>query len=99
VPDTPSTPPTGHTKVTGSDTAPAAGPDARTRSAVKAAATVRRHREERRAESLDQIRDQIAAGTLVVRQMTAAQLQAASEATRLTQARNEARKAARENAR
>lgn len=94
-----STPPTGPTKVSESETSSAAGSDIRTRSAVKAAATVRRHREERRAESLDQIRDQIAAGTLVVRQMTPAQRQAASEAARLTQARNEARKAARENAR
>ena len=94
-----STPPTGPTKVTESETSAGAGSDIRTRSAVKAAATVRRHREERRAESLDQIRDQIAAGTLVVRQMTPAQRQDASEATRLTQARNEARKAARENAR
>jgi hypothetical protein len=94
-----STPPAGPTKGTQSESSSAASADIRTRSAVKAAATVRRHREERRAESLDQIRDQIAAGTLVVRQMTPAQRQAASEATRLTQARNEARKAARENTR
>lgn len=40
-------------------------------SAQKGAATVRRHKQDRRDESLRQIRAQIADGTLVVRQMTA----------------------------
>jgi hypothetical protein len=69
--------------------------DARSRAGVKAAATLRRHKEERRIDSLTQIRAQIAAGTLVVRQMTPEQREAASEATRKAQARNEARKARR----
>lgn len=50
--------------------------DVRSRSAAKGVATVRRHKEERRAASLLQIRAQIADGTLVVRQMTPAQLTA-----------------------
>jgi hypothetical protein len=47
--------------------------DAQINSAQKGAATVRRHRQDRRAESLRQIREQIADGTLVIRQMTAAE--------------------------
>jgi hypothetical protein len=66
--------------------------DARSRAGAKAAATLRRHKEERRVDSLSQIRAQIAAGTLVVRQMTPKQQEAASEAARQAQARNEARK-------
>ncbi len=62
--------------------------DARSRSAVKAAETVRRHQAERRADSLDQIRQQTAAGTLVVRQMTVAEHKAALQAVRRVQARN-----------
>ncbi len=57
----------------------------------KAAATVRRRKEERRAESLRDIRAQTAAGSLIVRQMTPAQQEAASEVGRETLARNEAR--------
>lgn len=91
MPNESSTPDAGHARATVPTGARGLAGDARTRSAVKAAATVRRHREERRAESLDQIRAQIAAGTLVVRQMTAAQHKAASEAARQRQALNEAR--------
>jgi len=57
----------------------------------KAAATVLRRKEERRAESLRQIRAQTADGSLIVRQMTPAQLEAASAIGRQTLARNEAR--------
>jgi hypothetical protein len=42
----------------------------RTRAATKGAATARRHKEERRADRLDEIRRQIADGTLVIRRMT-----------------------------
>jgi hypothetical protein len=41
--------------------------------AQKGAATLRRHAADRRAESLRRIREQIADGTLVIRQMTAAE--------------------------
>jgi hypothetical protein len=58
------------------------GKDRRTNSATKAAETVRRREAERRAESLDQIRAQTAAGTLVVRQMTAAEHEAARQTAR-----------------
>ena len=47
--------------------------------AQKGAATLLRHKDERRAASLDQIRAQIADGTLVVRQMTDAERKAASQ--------------------
>ena len=47
--------------------------DAPTNAAQKGAATVRRHAQDRRAESLRRISDQIADGTLVIRQMTAAE--------------------------
>lgn len=47
--------------------------EARVASAQKGAATVRRHKQDRRDESLRHIRAQIADGTLVVRQMTAAE--------------------------
>jgi hypothetical protein len=60
-------------------------------SGQKAAATARRHKEERRAESLHQIKVQTADGTLVVSQMTTAQHEAASETARETFARNQAR--------
>ncbi len=42
-------------------------------SAQKAAATIRRRTQDRRAESLREIREQIAAGTLVIRHMSAAE--------------------------
>ena len=51
---------------------PPVSPGRRTRgriAAAKGAATVRRHKEERRANLLAQIREQIATGTLVVRHM------------------------------
>ncbi len=82
-----STPPGAVPTATGpptSDGAPA-------NSGQKAAATARRHKEERRAESLHQIKVQTADGTLVVSQMTAAQHEAASETARETFARNQAR--------
>lgn len=59
---------------------------ARTRSAQKGAATVKRHKEEQRVERLLDMRAQIADGTLVVRQMTVAQFKAAGEAVRRKQA-------------
>jgi hypothetical protein len=59
--------------------------------AQKSAATVMRHKEERRAESLDDIRRQTADGTLVIRQMTAEQHDAASEVARQTRTRNDSR--------
>lgn len=43
--------------------------DARSRASAKGATTLRRHKKEHRAERLAQIRDQIADGTLVIRQM------------------------------
>jgi hypothetical protein len=64
-------------------------------SAQKAAATLRRHKDERREDSLRQIRAQTEAGTLVVRQMTVAQHEEASQAARQTLERNEARGRAR----
>ena len=48
------------------------------RAAAKGAATVRRRAQERRASSLADIRAQIAAGTLIVRQMTPAERSAGS---------------------
>jgi hypothetical protein len=62
--------------------------DARTRSAQKGAATVKRHKEEQRVERLVQMRAQIADGTLVIRQMTVAQLKAAGEAVRRKQSQH-----------
>jgi hypothetical protein len=59
--------------------------------AQKSAATVMRHKEERRAESLDDIRRQTANGTLVIRQMTTEQHDAASETARQTRTRNDSR--------
>jgi acyl-CoA reductase-like NAD-dependent aldehyde dehydrogenase len=41
--------------------------------AQKAAATIRRRTQDQRAESLREIREQIAAGTLVIRYMSAAE--------------------------
>jgi hypothetical protein len=68
------------------------GGDERTRAAKKALKTRRRHLEARRADRLAEIRVQIANGTLVVRHMTAAEREAASEAARQTRARNEGRR-------
>jgi hypothetical protein len=47
--------------------------DARSRAAQKGAATTKRRREERRAERLDEIQDQVDDGSLVIRQMTPAE--------------------------
>ena len=68
------------------------GGDERTRGAKKAVETRRRHGEARRADRLAEIRVQIANGTLVVRQMTAAEREVASEAGRQTRAQNEGRR-------
>jgi hypothetical protein len=59
--------------------------------AKKTAATVLRHKEERRAESLRQIRTQTDEGTLVIRQMSEEEQAAASQDARRTRSRNEAR--------
>jgi anti-sigma28 factor (negative regulator of flagellin synthesis) len=59
---------------------------------AKGAATLQRHREERRADSLSQIRAQIADGTLVVRQMTADEHRSAAQAASLTLGRTTARR-------
>jgi hypothetical protein len=59
--------------------------------AQKTAATVRRRKEERREESLRQIRAQTADGTLVIRQMTVEQQDAASALAGRTRERNDAR--------
>jgi hypothetical protein len=64
---------------------------ARSRSSTKAAATVRRRKEERRSDQLREIGLQIADGTLVVRHMTVAQHEEASEAGRQASERMEAR--------
>jgi hypothetical protein len=74
--------------------APALAGDPRTRaaSAHKGAATIRRHKEEQRADRLDEIRGQIANGSLVVRQMTEAEHTAALHLATDARARNEARR-------
>lgn len=64
----------------------------RTRAAQKGAATARRHSEARRADTLAEMRAQIANGTLIVRQMTAEQHRAAAQAACRTLARNKARR-------
>jgi hypothetical protein len=71
IPNTPTPQASGSTENTGSD-----GPVS---SAQKGAATVRRHKQEQRAESLRLIRAQISDGTLVVRQMTVAERASASK--------------------
>jgi hypothetical protein len=59
--------------------------------AQKSAATVARHKDERRAESLQRISEQTADGSLVIRHMTTEQHDAASEVARQTRTRNDAR--------
>ena len=59
--------------------------------ARKTAATVLRHKEERRAESLRQIQTQTDEGTLVIRQMNDDERAEASQAARQTRTRNQAR--------
>lgn len=59
--------------------------------AEKTAATVLRHKEERRAESLAHIQTQTDDGSLVIRHMSEEEQAAASQAARSTRTRNEAR--------
>jgi hypothetical protein len=88
--ETPANPLPGHR--TNSETSELRDPDVRALSTAKRLATLARRSEERRADGLNQIRDQIAAGTLVVRQMTVAEHSEASIAARQTVARNGARR-------
>jgi hypothetical protein len=53
--------------------------DAKASSNEKRTATVRRRKEERRAERLDEMREQVADGSLVVRQMSDAERTSASQ--------------------
>jgi hypothetical protein len=62
-----------------------------TATARKTAATVLRHKQERRAESLREIQTQTDEGTLVIRHMSDEEQAEASEAARQTRTRNEAR--------
>ena len=71
--------------------APSPSGDSRSTTAKKTAATVLRHKQERRAESLAHIRSQTDEGTLVIRHMSDAERAAASQAARATRTRNEAR--------
>lgn len=70
---------------------PATTGDGRSSTAKKTAATVLRHKEERRAESLAHIQTQTDDGSLVIRHMSEEEQAAASQAARLTRTRNEAR--------
>jgi hypothetical protein len=72
-----------------SSTSPAG--NERSATAKKTAATVLRHKEERRAESLAHIRSQTDEGTLVIRHMSDDEQAAASQVARTTRTRNEAR--------
>lgn len=63
----------------------------RSTTAKKTAATVLRHKEERRAESLRHIQTQTDDGSLVIRHMSDEEQAAASQAARTTRTRNEAR--------
>jgi hypothetical protein len=65
--------------------------DGRSATAKKTAATVLRHKQERRAESLAHIRSQTDEGTLVIRHMSDEEQAAASKAARTTRTRNEER--------
>ena len=70
---------------------PSPSGDGRSATANKTAATVLRHKQERRAESLAHIRSQTDEGTLVIRHMSDEEQAAASQAARTTRTRNEAR--------
>jgi hypothetical protein len=59
--------------------------------AQKGAATLLRNKEQRRAERLNQIREQTADGTLVIRHMSDAEQLTASETAHATGQRNQAR--------
>jgi hypothetical protein len=63
--------------------------------ANKGAATVRRREQERRAGKLDDMRVQIADGSLVIRQMTVAEHERAQLAASDAGARNQARRLSR----
>ncbi len=69
-----------------SDPPPSTGP------ANKGAATIRRREQERRAGKLDDMRVQIADGSLVVRQMTVAEHETAQRVATDAGARNQARR-------
>jgi hypothetical protein len=66
--------------------------DARAVATTKRTATLRRLKAERRSDKLDEIRAQIADGTLVVRQMTSAEHSEAARVARRTLAGNQARR-------
>jgi hypothetical protein len=70
---------------------PSPSGDGRSATAKKTAATVLRHKQERRAESLAHIRSQTDEGTLVIRHMSDEERAAASQAASTTRTRNEAR--------
>lgn len=80
---TPSTPP--------SNASPSIAGGHTPTAAQKSAATLARHKDERRAESLQRISEQTADGSLIIRQMTTEQHSAASEDARQTRTRNDAR--------
>jgi hypothetical protein len=70
---------------------PVSAGEGRSATAKKTAATVLRHKEERRAESLAHIQNQTNDGSLVIRHMSEEEQAAASQAARSTRTRNEAR--------
>jgi hypothetical protein len=72
-------------------TSPSTAAAGSTATAKKTAATVLRHKQERRAESLREIRTQTDAGTLVIRHMTDEEQAAASQLAGQARRRNEAR--------
>jgi hypothetical protein len=86
MPSKSSTPNSDRANLPGSNAPGLLGGDERTRATNKAVGTLQRREEARRADRLAEIRVQIANGTLVVRQMTAAEREAASEAARQTRA-------------
>ena len=70
---------------------PATTGEGRSATAKKTAATVLRHKAERRAESLAHIQTQTNNGSLVIRHMSEEEQAAAAQAARSTRTRNEAR--------
>ncbi len=78
-------------KITSSTDQPPIAGAGKSATAKKTAATVLRHKEERRAESLAHIRTQTDDGSLVIRHMSEEEQAVASQAARLTRTRNEAR--------
>jgi hypothetical protein len=70
---------------------PASAGEGRSATAKKTAATVLRHKQERRAESLAHIQSQTNDGSLVIRHMSEEEQADASQAARSTRTRNEAR--------